>query len=55
MDTRVRDFEVGLQASFTDRQSFVGQRTGSTQFQVGLYGQFVFQAGGAAPGAGAGF
>jgi len=55
MDTRVRDFEVGLQASYTDRQSFVGQRTGSTQFQVGLYGQFVFQAGGVpAPGA-AGF
>ena len=55
MDTRVRDFEVGLQASFTDRQSFVGQRTGSTQFQVGLYGQFVFQAGGAAGGPGVGF
>ncbi len=45
MDTRIRDFEVGLQASYTDRQSYVGQRTGSTQFQVGLYGQFVFSAG----------
>jgi hypothetical protein len=51
VDTRIRELEVGLQASYTDRQSFVGQRTGSTQFQVGLYGQFVFSAGrGPTPG-----
>lgn len=54
MDTRVRDFEVGLQASYIDRQSFVGQRTGSTQFQLGLYGQFVFRAGDEAAGFGIG-
>jgi hypothetical protein len=52
MDTRVRDFEVGLQASYIDRQSFVGQRTGSTQFQLGLYGQFVFRTGEEAAGFG---
>lgn len=51
MDTRIADFEVGLQASYTDRQSSIGQRTGSTQFQLGLYGQFLFRAGeGTAPG-----
>jgi hypothetical protein len=41
----VRGFEVGLQSGFTDRQSFVGQQTGSTRFQLGLYGQFLFEAG----------
>jgi hypothetical protein len=41
----VRGFEVGLQSGFTDRQSFVGQQTGSTRFQLGFYGQFLFEAG----------
>jgi hypothetical protein len=41
----VRGFEVGLQGAFTDRQSFVGQQTGSTRFQLGVYGQFLFEAG----------
>ena len=45
LDTGVGDFQVGLQASVTDRQSFVGQHTGSTQFQLGLFGQFLFEAG----------
>ena len=31
----VGGFEFGLQLSYDDRKSFVGQRTGSTQFQVG--------------------
>jgi hypothetical protein len=48
VDTRLRDFSVGLQASFDDRRSFVGQRSGSTQFQVGLFGQLDF-SGGALP------
>jgi hypothetical protein len=48
LDTSVRGFSVGLQASFDDRRSFVGQRTGSTQFQVGLFGQLDF-TGGALP------
>jgi hypothetical protein len=48
LDTSVRGFSVGLQVSFDDRQSFVGQRAGSTQFQVGLFGQLDF-SGGALP------
>jgi hypothetical protein len=31
--------------SYDDRQSFVGQQTGSTQFQLGLFGQLQFSAG----------
>jgi Motility related/secretion protein len=45
LDTSVGGFEVGLQMSYDDRQSFVGQRTGSTQFQLGLFGQLQFSAG----------
>jgi hypothetical protein len=45
LDTRVRDMLVGLQASFTDRRSFIGRRTGSTQFQLSVFGQFLFEAG----------
>jgi hypothetical protein len=45
LDTSVRGFEVGVQMSYDDRQSFVGQRTGSTQFQLMLWGQLQFSAG----------
>jgi hypothetical protein len=45
LDTVVSQLEVGLQLSYTDRQSFVGQRNGSTQFQLGFFGQFLFAAG----------
>jgi hypothetical protein len=45
IDTSVGGFEVGLQMSYDDRQSFVGQRTGSTQFQLGLFGELQFSAG----------
>ena len=45
LDTLVRELEIGLQASYIDRQSSVGQRTGSTQFQLGFWGQFIFNAG----------
>jgi len=48
LDTAVRGFAVGMQIGFDDRQSFVGRRTGSTQFQVGLFGQLNF-TGGALP------
>ncbi len=48
MDTQVRGFDLGLQMSFDDRQSFVGQQRGSTQFQVGIWGQLNF-TGGALP------
>ncbi len=45
MDTRVSNVQVGLQASYTDRASFVGLHTGSTRFQLGVFGQFLFEAG----------
>ena len=45
LDTSVNSLEVGLQMSYDDRQSYVGQGTGSTQFQVGIYGQLQFSAG----------
>ena len=41
LDTSVGGFELGLQISYDD----VGQQTGSTQFQVGLFGQLDFAAG----------
>ena len=45
LDTSVGGFEFGLQVSYDDRQSFVGQQTGSTQFQIGIFGQLDFAAG----------
>jgi hypothetical protein len=45
LDTSVSGFELGAQVSYDDRQSFVGQRTGSTQFQMMLWGQLQFSAG----------
>ena len=45
VDTRVAGMDLGLNASFVNRQSFVGQRSGSTQLQIGLFGQFMFEAG----------
>lgn len=45
LDTSVGGFELGMQASYDDRRSFVGQRTGSTQLQVGIFGQLQFSAG----------
>ena len=45
VDTRIAGVDLGLNASFVDRQSFVGQRSGSTQLQLGLFGQFMFEAG----------
>ena len=45
LDTVVSELQVGFQASYTNRQSNIGQRLGSTQFQIGLWGQFVYNAG----------
>jgi hypothetical protein len=45
LDTVVLPLEVGLHLTYTDRQSFVGRRDGSTQFQLGLFGQFLFNSG----------
>ena len=40
-DTSVRRMDLRLQLSYTDRQSFIGLQSGSTQFQFGLFGTFV--------------
>jgi len=45
VDTSVRGMEVGMQMSYDDRQSYVGQKSGSTQFQIGFYGQLQISAG----------
>jgi hypothetical protein len=45
VDTRIAGMDVGLNANFVNRQSFVAQRSGSTQLQLGLFGQFMFEAG----------
>jgi len=45
LDTGAGGLLLGFQASFDDRQSFVGQRTASTQLQLGFYGQLDFAAG----------
>jgi hypothetical protein len=41
VETAVARTDVRLQLTYTDRQSFVGTRSGSSQFQFGLFGRFV--------------
>ena len=41
LETTVSGTDLRLQLSYTDRRSFVGLRSGSTQFQFGLFGRFV--------------
>ncbi len=45
ISTLVRQLDVGLQGSYVDRRSFIGTLAGSSQFQLGLFGQFNMQAG----------
>ena len=45
VDTSAGGFEFGVQLSYDDRQSYVGQQTGSTQFQIGIFGQLDIAAG----------
>jgi hypothetical protein len=45
LTTLVSQVDVGLQASYVDRRSFIGTQIGSSQFQLGLFGQFNVQAG----------
>jgi hypothetical protein len=45
MSTLVGQVDLGLQGSYVDRRSFVGTQIGSSQFQLGLFGQFNMQAG----------
>lgn len=41
VETAVSRLDVRLQLSYTDRRSFVGLQSGSSQFQFGLFGRFV--------------
>jgi hypothetical protein len=45
LDTALSDVTVGIRVNYTDRQSFVGTRTGSSQFQLALFGRFLFTSG----------
>lgn len=50
VETIVSQLNVGFQMSYNDRKSFVGLRSGSSQFQLGLFGEFNFEAGNFARG-----
>ncbi len=43
--TDIPPFSIGLQASWRDTQSELGQRPGSTQLEISLFGQFLFETG----------
>ncbi len=45
LDTRVSRVDVGLQAAWTERKSYIGIRPGSTRFQLDLFGRFRIDAG----------
>ena len=45
LSTSVRGFEMGVTMSYDDRESFVGQQTGSTQFQLTTWGQLSLASG----------
>ena len=45
VDTDFTPFIVGLQGSWRDTQSGIGQRIGSTQFEITMFGQFIFESG----------
>jgi hypothetical protein len=44
LDTRITPLDVGLHLTHTNRRSFVGRHEGSTQFQLGIFGQFVIDS-----------
>ncbi len=44
VDSRVSQADVGVQVSYVDRQSYIGQRIGSSQFQLLLFGRFQLAA-----------
>jgi hypothetical protein len=45
LGTDVPPFSVGLQGSWRDTQSELGQRPGSTQLEISLFGQFLLESG----------
>jgi hypothetical protein len=48
LDTVITPLRVGLHMTYTDRQSFVGLHDGATQFQLGIFGEFLIDS--SAPG-----
>jgi len=44
LDTVISPLQVGLHVTYVDRQSFVGRHEGSTQFQMGIFGQFLIDS-----------
>jgi hypothetical protein len=49
LSTLVSQLDLGLQGSYIDRRSFIGTQVGSSQLQLGIYGQFNMQAGNLGP------
>ncbi|HSL70429.1 MAG TPA: hypothetical protein VK864_09315, partial [Longimicrobiales bacterium] len=45
LETTLSELRIGMNMSYTDRQSFVGTRNGNSQFQLGLFGNFEMKAG----------
>jgi hypothetical protein len=45
VSTDIQPFSIGLQGSWRDTQSEIGQRPGSTQLEISLFGQFQFESG----------
>jgi hypothetical protein len=45
VSTDVPPFSIGLQGSWRDTQSEIGQRAGSSQLEISLFGQFLFETG----------
>jgi hypothetical protein len=45
VESTVRDLRLGLQMSYSSRQSFVGTHNGTSQFQIGFFGNFEMKAG----------
>jgi hypothetical protein len=45
VDTDLQPFVLGLQGTWRDQQSNIGERPGSTQLEITLFGQFLFQTG----------
>ncbi len=44
-DTMLSDLNVGVQMSYNSRQSHIGTLNGTSQFQLGIFGQFDLSAG----------
>ena len=45
LSTLVSQVDLGLQVSYVDRRNFIGIQAGSSELQVGVFGEFNIQAG----------